>query len=340
MVDIAKEIVRAFDRALEEMGTANVAAYQSEDPSESHRTHLGASILGQSCARKVFYSWRWAYGTRHTGRMLRLFNRGHLEEDRVVQWLRLAGITVEQFAPVVLLWYPETNAYEVVESFVPNEPERKLDPEDVTGIKKHEKAAIKAGVNLSPQQFRVSDFGGHLGGALDGKINGLQKYGLEGKGLLEVKTHNTKSFVYVKEKGVIQAKPEHYAQMQTYMHYAKLGWALYLAVNKNDDDIYIEIVPYHPAVAQMYIARAYDIIFTAIPPPRINDDPSWWQCKLCSYKRVCHEGHPLDVNCRTCINIQPLENGSWRCNLFAGIIPPEFIPNGCPQWSSLQAGDD
>lgn len=56
------------------------------------RSHLGASEIGEECARKNWYGFRWAVTHRFTGRMLRLFNRGHREEPVLFDDLRRAGV--------------------------------------------------------------------------------------------------------------------------------------------------------------------------------------------------------------------------------------------------------
>ncbi len=61
---------------------------------EAPRPHLGASQIGKSCDRALWYGFRWVHTVPHSGRMLRLFNRGHEEEARFERWLTLAGITV------------------------------------------------------------------------------------------------------------------------------------------------------------------------------------------------------------------------------------------------------
>jgi len=63
------------------------------------RYHMGASSIGDKCGRKIWYDFRWVTQTLHCGQLLRLFNRGHLEEDRFVGWLRAAGATVWQHDP-------------------------------------------------------------------------------------------------------------------------------------------------------------------------------------------------------------------------------------------------
>src|SRR5574337_1131414 len=61
---------------------------------EDWRNHLGASLIGRKCERELWYSFHWATLTRHEGRMLRLFNRGHLEEPRFLAMFRMIGCTV------------------------------------------------------------------------------------------------------------------------------------------------------------------------------------------------------------------------------------------------------
>lgn len=70
------------------------------------RCYLGASIIGKPCARQLWYDFRWVYFEELDGRLLRLFETGHLEEPRMVKNLRDIGIEVhdiddrtgEQFA--------------------------------------------------------------------------------------------------------------------------------------------------------------------------------------------------------------------------------------------------
>lgn len=66
---------------------------------DGFRDHLGASIIGKSCARALWYDFRWATAVRHSGRLLRLFETGQLEEDRLVRNLRATGATVLDVDP-------------------------------------------------------------------------------------------------------------------------------------------------------------------------------------------------------------------------------------------------
>lgn len=61
---------------------------------DEHRTHLGASLIGHDCDAFIWYAFRWARKEVFSGRMLRLFERGKLEEARVLKYLRGIGFQV------------------------------------------------------------------------------------------------------------------------------------------------------------------------------------------------------------------------------------------------------
>lgn len=63
------------------------------------RTHLGASIIGGDCLRKIWYEFRWADQEYIKSQTLRLFNRGHLEEARFVNYLTGIGCLVAEYDP-------------------------------------------------------------------------------------------------------------------------------------------------------------------------------------------------------------------------------------------------
>lgn len=59
-----------------------------------HRPHLGGSQIGNPCKRALWYQFRWCLAPSHEGRILRLFETGNREEDRIVANLRAVGVTV------------------------------------------------------------------------------------------------------------------------------------------------------------------------------------------------------------------------------------------------------
>jgi len=76
---------------------ADKVSWQLTD--QDFRNHLGASTIGKPCRRKAWLSFRWAFLEEFEGRMLRLFNRGHLEEPRFVALLSLMGFDVRERDP-------------------------------------------------------------------------------------------------------------------------------------------------------------------------------------------------------------------------------------------------
>lgn len=62
---------------------------RGDDP---ERSHLGASVIGVGCSTRVALDYRHASLDKPDGRLVRLFNRGHMEEARLVAALTVAGI--------------------------------------------------------------------------------------------------------------------------------------------------------------------------------------------------------------------------------------------------------
>ena len=69
-------------------------AMQQARASQAERQYLGASRLGVACERALQFEYARAsidHGRDIPGRMLRIFERGHVMEDCMVGWLRDAG---------------------------------------------------------------------------------------------------------------------------------------------------------------------------------------------------------------------------------------------------------
>lgn len=165
------------------------------------------------------------------------------------------------------------------------------------------------------KQIRVSAHGGHFGGSMDGRIRGLVEAPATWH-VFEAKTHNAKSWRAVASKGVRAAKPTHYAQMQIYMGLEGLTRAAYFAVNKDDDQLYLERIAFEQAAFDALMAKTERIVFAAIPPDRISSNPdSKPHCAWCDYRALCHglNMEPPLKNCRTCLSATPEPNGTWTC---------------------------
>lgn len=310
-VTVAQATLDAIDSAIDADGGAAFRvllgqlmphagdAFRGEE--DAHRGHLGASVLGRECAREIWLGFRWATPRRPGARMLRLYNRGHLEEPRFVALLKMIGCE---------FWQHDEHG----------------------------------------NQFRISFADEHGGGSGDGVGRGLPDLPPETAFLAEFKTHGDSSFVKLAGKlpdwrlyrerrgpftgeGVRLAKLEHYTQMQTYMRRMGLAAALYMAVNKNTDDLYAEVVQLDSAYADQFLNRGEQLVQMQQPPKRISESPGFWKCRFCDQRPVCHMGAKPELNCRTCRHVQPSAGGTWRCLLHDALLDKQRQATGCTDYA-------
>jgi hypothetical protein len=254
-----------------------------------HEDHprLSASSLGDECERKLWYAFRWATpGEVFDGRKLSIFETGNVWEDRLVEYLRKAGMLVQA-----------------------------TDPE--TG-----------------GQFRVTYAWGHGSGRTDGKVEGVPE-APKTTHLFEAKSSNQKNFLVLRRKGVREAKPSHFVQMQSYLHLQGLKRALYICVNKNDDALHVERVEYDAPFALALMVKAERIVSANSAPPKLHEDPAAkmaWQCGFCPARAVCHEGAFARRTCRSCLHstAEPDGDGRWSCARHLKDLTWEDQRAGCP----------
>ena len=229
------------------------------------RRHQGASSIGADCARELQLSWRWATKPEFPERILRLFNRGHLEEARFLAMLMCV--------PTIKLWFETEDG----------------------------------------GQYKWSDYNGHYGSALDGIATGIPDLPNGDACYTEFKTAGDKPFAKVVKNGVRAEQWKHFVQMQQCMKYFNLQYSLYMVVNKNTDELYAEIIDYDKDIADQYTRRAGEIIFTTDALPRISNTKTFFKCKFCNQKDVCHGTTIPEVNCRTCCHWSPEQDGTFSC---------------------------
>jgi hypothetical protein len=192
------------------------------------------------------------------------------------------------------------------------------------------------GVFVFGEQTGFEALGGHLRGHIDGIAGGLPE-APKMPHVIEIKTHNDKSFKSLLKDGLKASKPAHYAQLMLYMHQLKYTRGIYIAVNKNDSSIYTERVG-HEGVkfAQALLDKAKRIITADEAPPKLHENPDAPQayvCGWCPAKTVCHEGFGARRNCRTCISATPLLEGSdgeWDCDYHDKKLTIGEQQAGCP----------
>ena len=177
------------------------------------------------------------------------------------------------------------------------------------------------------RQWRVEAHAGHFGGSLDAVALGLLEAPKTWH-VVEFKTHSVKSFRDLVARGVVDAKPQHAAQMQVYMALTGLTRALYVAVCKDTDDLHVERVRADRDEAERLLARALRTINSSRPPAPISEDPAWWECRFCGHHAVCHEGAAPAVTCRSCLHATPVAGG-WHCARHDRELTDEDQKRGC-----------
>ena len=101
------------------------------------------------------------------------------------------------------------------------------------------------GIKIWGQQTEFIGETGHIRGHIDGICSGVLE-APKTDHLAEYKTMKDVYFRDLKKMGIKISKPTYYAQAQCYMHYAKLKRCLFVVVNKNTDELYIERIKYFP----------------------------------------------------------------------------------------------
>jgi len=127
-----------------------------EKKADSFREHLGASLLGHPCDRYLWLSFRWAIAPTFPGRMLRLFRRGHNEEETVIADIKLIGCVLnERQTRVDFGEFVSGSCDGIITSGLPGYEKHKLVLEIKTHSKKSFDDLIKKGVALAKEQHFV-----------------------------------------------------------------------------------------------------------------------------------------------------------------------------------------
>ncbi len=175
-------------------------------------------------------------------------------------------------------------------------------------------------IDQDGNQFAISDLSGHFSGHLDGAGLGIPEAPKTWH-VLEFKTHNNKSFVKLVKDEVQKSKPQHYAQMQIYMHKTGMKRALYMAVNKDTDELYTERIHHDQAFCEGLMERAKRVIFDNQPPERPYNRSDYYLCSWCDAQEICwgtgNVALPIVTSsCRQCCHATPKLDGHarWFCS--------------------------
>ena len=240
------------------------------------RSYFGASGH-HPCERNLYYKAKGTPRKPIEARVYRIFQQGHDIEEQTINLLKL----------------------------IPNLMVEEIDRE--TG-----------------RQFQVSFLGGHIKGHFDGRIRSEYYFSETSRKLLEIKSANDKNFKLFQSKGVRATNETYYAQSQIYMHGTQneetwkdhsLTQCLFVIFNKNTAELHIELIDYSPSEAELYLISFENALTNRELPPRISENPNWYQCKFCDFKEYCFEDKPIEITKpRQCKHTQPNKtSGGWYC---------------------------
>lgn len=134
-------------------------------------------------------------------------------------------------------------------------------------------------VDESGNQFGFED--GQIAGHCDGFIKIDDEWYL-----LEFKTSNTHYFKEFKKDG-FEHNNKYRAQVHIYMNKFKLKKCLAFVLNKDTQEIYLEVIEYDERVAKYYLKRGHEILESETMPERKYSSKMNFNCKMCSYYKEC-----------------------------------------------------
>jgi len=139
-------------------------------------------------------------------------------------------------------------------------------------------------------QYAFSMADGRFQGHVDGVLMNGPKF-MEFPALPEFKSANDKRFKEFVKLGLQSTNAVYYAQVQIYQLCTGLtNPALWMVMNKNDQEIYAELVPHHAAFAESLVEklqRILDAIDGGTLLPREYNTKTHRKCKYCDFKEEC-----------------------------------------------------
>jgi hypothetical protein len=139
------------------------------------------------------------------------------------------------------------------------------------------------------KQFGYCVAEGKMQGHIDGVIVSGPDVGCAWPALWENKALNNDGFNKCKAKGIEATKPLYFAQVQIYMAYMRLERCLFTCINRDNGEVFAEVIELNPAKAQAISDRGVKVIRSAKPEEftRISRDPTDYRCKFCDYAMTC-----------------------------------------------------
>lgn len=194
---------------------------------------------------------------------------------------------------------------------------------------------ISIGYVVTDQQKMVPGYGGHILGYIDGIVMNVIE-APKTPHLLEVKSMNDRNFQQVKKHGVEKAQNKHFYQTQSYMGKLDLTRTLYVAVNKNDSEVYVERIYFDQAKYKERMHRAIDVVSCEETPPNLFNNPKAKECMWCDFSPVCYDQLEYEKSCRTCSRVDIENDGKWSCSLLKKQLTYDEQVAGCNQYRRIK----
>jgi CRISPR/Cas system-associated exonuclease Cas4 (RecB family) len=275
-------------------------ALEAEENAQPPRPYLGMSALGGACERRLWYGFRHVNRTPFPASTLRLFRDGHRSEDLQAEDLRR----------------------------VPGVELATVDP--ATG-----------------EQWAVVAGDGHIKGHLDGFIKGI----LQAPNTVHVWEHKATNEAKFGKLEALKAKlgeknalrvwnPVYYAQAVLYMHCTGIK-RHYMTVSTPGVRRSTSVrTAADPLTAETLLDKGERIVNAPVPPPRISEDPSAFECRYCDFRAVCRREADPGRNCRTCRRSAPDAGGTWACQTGGALaveLTVETQRQGCGRHAYIPA---
>jgi len=158
-------------------------------------------------------------------------------------------------------------------------------------------------------QARWTD--GFMSGAGDGVVekNG-ERY------CVEYKTHSLAQFKSLERGYLANSHPKHFTQCQVNALKFNCVGSIYLAVNKDNDELFCDVIALDNEFANQELAKGEYVTMADKPPERIANKPTAFACKFCHAKDVCWGFDAPRVNCRNCTSAtKHREYGTFGCGM-------------------------
>jgi len=249
--------------------------WKQRGDSEPRRGYLGGSAIGKECSRELWYSFRFATKPNFDGRLYRLFNRGHREENTFVEELRGIGCEVHEFDA-------DGNQFEVI---------------DCDGHFKGHTDGAALGIPEAPKTWHLLE----MKTASNSQFNEIKKEGCE----VAKPEHFAQQQVYMRGTGLTRSLYMVVNKDTDELYTERLRYDSKRAQSYIDKASYIIDATTPPEKADTLPKEGERAKYGS--PCTYCDAKS-----LCHGTTETAVAVP-DLSCRQCVHATPMSDGKWAC---------------------------